>query len=116
MLLIKADNVSFACLQSGYRVVAEKSGQWFFCSKNPILKSFQPRFLISFCFVRNSRNISYQLKKRNNFHLILNLDPFQIFRLNFGRNIPVSFYIFCFGLEKPLNEIQTSTHFNQNKS
>lgn len=41
MFPVKEDNVSSACLESDYRVVAEKSRQWFFCSKNLILKSFQ---------------------------------------------------------------------------
>jgi len=41
--------------------------------------------------------------KSNNFHLILNLGPFQIFWLDFSRNIPVSFYIFRSALEKSLN-------------
>jgi hypothetical protein len=44
--------------------------------------------------------------KQNNFHLILNLDPFRIFQLNFGRNVPVSFHMFRSGLEKPLNQIK----------
>ena len=44
--------------------------------------------------------------KRNNFHLILNLGSFRIFRLNFGRNIPVLFHMFRYGLEKPLNLIE----------
>jgi hypothetical protein len=52
-------------------------------------------------FHTNSKNGT----KRNNFHLILNLGPFPIFRLNFSQNIPVSFHIFRSALEKPLNQI-----------
>jgi len=44
--------------------------------------------------------------KQNNFHLILNLGPFWIFRLNFGRNVPVSFHMFRFAIKKPLNQIE----------
>jgi hypothetical protein len=43
--------------------------------------------------------------KQNNFHLISNLDLFRIFRINFGRNVSVSFQMFCSGLQKPLNQI-----------
>jgi len=50
----------------------------------------------------NSKNRT----KRNNFHFILNLGPFCIFRLNFGRNVSVSFHMFRSGLEKPLNQIE----------
>jgi hypothetical protein len=32
--------------------------------------------------------------KRNNFHLISNLGVFWIFRLNFGQNVSISFYMF----------------------
>ena len=53
-------------------------------------------------FHTNSKNGT----KRNNFHLILNLGPFRIFQLNFIRNVPVSFHMFCSGLEKPLNQIE----------
>ena len=44
--------------------------------------------------------------KRNKFHLILNLGPFRIFRLNSARNVPVSFHMFRSALEKPLNQIE----------
>ena len=44
--------------------------------------------------------------KRNNFHLILNLGPFRIFQLNFGRNVPVPFHMFRSALEKSLNQIE----------
>jgi len=44
--------------------------------------------------------------KQNNLHLILNLGPFWIFRLNFDRNVPVSFHMFRFALEKSLNQIE----------
>jgi hypothetical protein len=60
----------------------------------------------------NSKNEA----KQNNFHLILNLGLFWIFRINFGRNILVLVHMFHFGLEKLLNQTQTSTYFNQNKS
>jgi hypothetical protein len=53
-------------------------------------------------FYTNSKNET----KQNNFHLILNLGPFRIFRLNFGRYVPVSFHIFRSALEKPLNQIE----------
>jgi hypothetical protein len=59
-----------------------------------------------FCPAWNDRNILYQFKKRNKFHLILNLSPFQIFQLNSARNVPVSFHIFRSALEKPLNQIE----------
>ena len=52
-------------------------------------------------FHTNSKNGT----KQNNFHLILNLGLFQIFRLNFNRNIPVLFHIFHSGFEKLLNQI-----------
>ena len=55
-------------------------------------------------FHTNSKNKT----KRNNFHLILNLSPFRIFRLNVSRNVPVSFHMFRFDLEKPLNQIEPS--------
>jgi hypothetical protein len=54
-------------------------------------------------FYINSKNKT----KQNNFYLILNFGQFQIFRINFGQNIPVSFHIFRFGLEKLLNQTQT---------
>ena len=44
--------------------------------------------------------------KKNNFHLISNPGPFQILQLNFSRNIPVLFHMFCYGLEKLLNQIE----------
>jgi hypothetical protein len=66
----------------------------------------QPRLSIPFHFARNGRNIPYQFKKRNKFHLILNLGSFQIFRLNSAWNIPVSFHMFRSALEKPLNQIE----------
>jgi hypothetical protein len=44
--------------------------------------------------------------KRNKFHLILNLGPFRIFRLNSARNVPVSFHMFRSTLEKSLNQIE----------
>jgi hypothetical protein len=53
-------------------------------------------------FYTNSKNRT----KRNKFHLILNLGPFQIFRLNSARNVPVSFHMFHSTLEKPLNQIE----------
>jgi hypothetical protein len=53
-------------------------------------------------FHTNSKNET----KRNNFHLILNLGPFRIFQLNFGRNVPVSFHMFRSALEKSLNKIE----------
>ena len=40
-------------------------------------------------FHTNSKNKT----KRNNFHLISNLNPFQIFRLNFDCNVLVSFHV-----------------------
>jgi hypothetical protein len=63
-------------------------------------------------FRTNSKNGA----KQNNFHLILNLGLFRIFQINFGRNVLVLFHMFRFGLEKSLNQTQTSTYFNQNKS
>jgi len=53
-------------------------------------------------FHTNSKNGT----KRNKFHLILNLGPFRIFRLNSARNVPVSFHMFRSALEKPLNQIE----------
>jgi hypothetical protein len=67
---------------------------------------FQQRLSIPFRFVRNGRNIPYQFKKQNKFHLILNLGPFRIFRLNSARNVQVSFHMFRSALEKPLNQIE----------
>ena len=67
---------------------------------------FLARLSISFRFVGNGQNILYQFTKRNKFHLILNLGSFRIFRLNSARNVPVSFYMFRFALEKPLNQIE----------
>ena len=54
-------------------------------------------------FYINSKNKT----KQNNFYFILNFDPFQIFRINFGQNVPVLFHIFRFGLEKLLNQTHT---------
>ena len=71
-----------------------------------VFEGSESRLSIPFRFVRNGRNISYQFKKQNNFHLISNLGPFRIFRLNFGRNVPVSFHMFRSVLEKPLNQIE----------
>jgi hypothetical protein len=53
-------------------------------------------------FHTNSKNGT----KRNKFHLILNLGPFRIFRLNSTRNVPVSFHMFRSALEKSLNQIE----------
>ena len=53
-------------------------------------------------FYTNSKNRI----KQNNFHLILNLGPFWIFRLNFDQNVPISFHMFRSILEKPLNQIE----------
>ena len=53
-------------------------------------------------FHTNSKNKT----KRNKFHLILNLGPFWIFRLNSARNVPVSFQMFRSALEKSLNQIE----------
>jgi len=53
-------------------------------------------------FHTNSKNET----KQNNFHFILNLDPFRIFQLNFSRNVLISFHMFRSGLEKPLNQIE----------
>jgi len=53
-------------------------------------------------FHTNSKNRT----KRNKFHLILNLGPFRIFRLNSAWNVPVSFHMFRSALEKPLNQIE----------
>ena len=67
------------------------------------------RLSILFRFARNDRNIPYQFKNKikwNEFHLILNLGPFRIFRLNSARNVPVSFHMFCSVLERPLNQIE----------
>jgi hypothetical protein len=47
--------------------------------------------------------------KWNNFHFILNLGSFWIFQLNFSRNVLISFHMFCFGLEKPLNQIKSGS-------
>jgi hypothetical protein len=47
-------------------------------------------------FHTNSKNRT----KWNNFHLISNLGPFRIFRLNSGQNVSVSFRMFCSSLEK----------------
>jgi len=66
----------------------------------------EARLSISFRSVQNGRNIPYQFKKRNKFHLILNLGPFRIFRLNSARNIPVPFHMFRSALEKQLNQIE----------
>ena len=64
------------------------------------------RLSIPFRSIRNGRKIPYQFKKRNKFHLILNLSPFRIFRLNSARNVPVPFHMFRSALEKPLNQIE----------
>ena len=53
-------------------------------------------------FHTNSKNETKRIK----FHLILNLGPFRIFRLNSTRNVPVSFHMFRSALEKSLNEIE----------
>ena len=53
-------------------------------------------------FHTNSKNKT----KRNKFHLILNLGPFRIFRLNSTQNVPVSFHMFRSALEKSLNQIE----------
>jgi len=53
-------------------------------------------------FHTNSKNGT----KRNKFHLILNLDPFQMFWLNSTRNVPVSFRMFRSVFEKSLNQIE----------
>jgi len=53
-------------------------------------------------FHTNSKNRT----KQNKFHLILNLGSLWIFRLNSARNVPVSFHMFRFALEKPLNQIE----------
>jgi hypothetical protein len=53
-------------------------------------------------FHTNSKNRT----KWNKFHLILNLGPFWIFRLNSARNVPVPFHMFHSALEKPLNQIE----------
>jgi hypothetical protein len=53
-------------------------------------------------FHTNSKNRT----KQNKFHLILNLDPFRIFRLNFTRNVPVSFHMSRSTLKKSLNQIE----------
>jgi hypothetical protein len=50
----------------------------------------------------NSKNET----KRNKFHLILNLGPFRIFRLNSARNVLVPFHMFRSALEKSLNQIE----------
>ena len=44
--------------------------------------------------------------KQNNFYIILNLDLFQIFWLNFIWNVSISFHMFRSGLEKTLNQIE----------
>jgi D-alanyl-lipoteichoic acid acyltransferase DltB (MBOAT superfamily) len=64
-----------------------------------------------FCFILFEMTETFHINlkngtKRNNFYMILNLGPFRIFRLNFGRNVPVSFHMFCSALEKPLNQIE----------
>jgi hypothetical protein len=64
------------------------------------------RLSIPFRFVRNGRNIPCQFKKRNKFHLILNLSPFRIFQLNSAWNVPVSFHMFRSALEKSSNQIE----------
>jgi len=53
-------------------------------------------------FHANSKNGT----KRNKFHLILNIGPFRIFRLNSIRNVSVSFHMFCSAFKKPLNQIK----------
>ena len=71
-----------------------------------IYQGCQFRFVLSGMaetFYTNSKNKT----KRNNFHLILNLGPFRIFRLNFGRNVPVPFHMFRSVLEKPLNQTKS---------
>ena len=66
-------------------------------------RSVSPRIIKT--FHTNSKNET----KRNNFHLILNLGLFQIFQLNFSRNVPVSFHMFRSGLEKSLNQIESGS-------
>jgi hypothetical protein len=63
--------------------------------------SVSPEMIEIFCI--NSKNRT----KRNKFHLILNLGPFRIFRLNSARNVPVSFHMFRFALKKSLNQIES---------
>jgi len=68
-------------------------------------QGYQFRFVpfgIAETFHTNSKNGT----KRNKFHLILNIGPFWIFRLNSARNVPVSFHMFRSALEKPLNQIE----------
>ena len=71
-----------------------------------VFEGSESRLSIPFRFVRNGRNISYQFKKQNKFHLILNLGPFRIFRLNSTRNISLSFHMFRSAIEKLLNLIE----------
>ena len=80
--------------------------------------SFNPRLSIPFRFVRNDRNISYQFKKQNKMKQFSSH-----FKSRSVPDFPDKFWpeccnfisLFCFGLEKPLNQTQTSTYFNQNK-
>jgi len=80
----------------------QESNHEYYRNKNCYSQSCQFHFVLpgmAETFHTNSNNGT----KRNNFHLILNLGPFRIFWLNFGRNVPVSFHMFRSALEKPLN-------------
>jgi hypothetical protein len=57
-------------------------------------------------WLKHSIPIQKTEQNRTIFHLILNLGPFWIFRLNFDRNVPVSFHMFRSALEKSLNQIE----------
>jgi len=76
-----------------------------FCMHNKQNQGCQFRFVSSEMTKIFYTNLKNRIKQ-NNFNLILNLDPFRIFQLNFGRNVPVSFHMFRSGLEKPLNQIK----------
>jgi hypothetical protein len=98
-------DVYFLCKQWPSLYSFYLSNKWLF-PLSYLYQGCQFRFIslgMTETFHTNSKNET----KRNNFHLILNLGPFWIFRLNSGRNVPVSFHMFRSALEKPLNQIES---------
>ena len=83
-----------------------------------VVCSFNRKLSIPFRFVWNNRNISYQFKKRSKtkqFSSHFKSRPVPDFPDKFWPECCNFISLFCFGLEKPLNQTQTSTYFNQNK-
>jgi hypothetical protein len=66
------------------------------------------RLLILFCFVSSEMAETFHTNSKNKteqFSSHFKSRSILIFRINFDRNVPVSFHMFCSGLEKPLNQI-----------